>query len=1120
MIVWDFDLHCQFVLRKASNTRSYVHLWINYPYGALPKRHKRDKYDILSLMEQPSSVIKMWCLGGFRCETEGAIPFNFSTNKARALLVYLAVEAPRSFRRSHLAGLLWGEFSEEKALHNLRQTMVRLGKGWGQAGAQVPLLVKVKDTVSINPEVDFWVDVLAFEAAFEQAMAFCHDRKRLERIDILSLIRAVDLFKGPFMDRFWLFDTLLFDEWVSLVRERTTKKALEAQTLLCEYYERRGDYVQASRLADQIAALVPWDNQACAHSMRLFALQKQWAAAKTHYEQLEKYLEDNLDVEPNSAVTALYEEIESRSDRDEALPPDVPVIDDQVPVLSSSFVGRSHEISDLSLMLANPQNRLISLVGRGGTGKTRLAVAMARLMRGLYADGVFFIPLRDVSSAEGMDRLLEENLKCTFSGTSRHRRQLLDFLRKRRCLLILDGCEYHLVHNQIGELIQNILSIAPDVKILTTSRVRLNLSDEHVVPLVGLDFKTDAGDQDDGSIIICDAVALFVERARQLNQHFSVSKQTLPLIQELCRRVEGHPLSIELMASSTATLAIPDLLENLTASQNAFDPAQTELPEEGRSLAIIIEQSWQLLSEIQRNTLSRLVCFQGGFTEQAALSIAQTTSDILISLVDKSFIHETSPNRYILHEIIQTFTTQKANQRNLLAATRDSHAEYFVAMLEMIARENQNQIEIEPLDQIEADLENILAAWRYYLEKEQVERLSGCIDILFQFYNIRSLFEEGIQLFENTIHSASYLGPFDPLIGVMTNRLGFLAQRMRQNDLTLKMFTRSLAIFENGGDSIELGQAYVGLGNYYLRVKDMNQALSYAQKALACFKNLGSRYHEGTVLYLLGMIYQRFADYPTAKPMMMESLEISRACGDQRGMISRLNQLAGHDCNVGDFESAEERYLESLALSRAFKDRFQQAIILNNLASVYHPRKEYGKEQRVLEESLAICREIGDLDGEAIALNNLGELAIVCGDFQQALVHSRQALDIAMQLGEDWTIIVVYDVLGCAYLGLGNHTTASQCFQQAIQMAYKIQSWDLLTRAVVHIAEVFLAQGDRETARDLLSAASAHPSILYEYGLKASSMLLELGVKAPEEKDEGILIGIIKNHFNLGAADA
>lgn len=1061
----------------------------------------------------------MYCLGGFRFEAVGTPSFHFGTKKARALLVYLAVEAPRSFLRSHLAGLLWSEYSEKKALHNLRQTLVHLRKGWPQGAEPITLLLTQRDTLALNPEVKIWVDVHAFEAAFDRALAHFHDRKRLEFVDIQALMDAVALFKGPFLERFSLFDRLLFDEWASLVRERTTKKALEAQYLLCEYYERRGDYAQAGHLASQISAMAPWNNHACANSMRLYAVQKQWTNAKNQYGQLEKYLQNNLGILPNDSVTELFLEIQALSNRNQALSPAVPLIEDQVPQLSSSFVGRQGELKDVCHKLANPNNRLISLVGRGGTGKTRLAVEICQRMRGLYAHGVFFIPLRDVSSVDGLDRLMGESLNCTFVGTSPHRRQLLDFLRERQCLLVFDGCEYHLHHNHFGDLIQNIISIAPGVKVLATSRVRLNLPDEHVFPLVGLNYQPEAVAQNEEALTFCEAVALFAERARQVDPDFSVVEDTMPLIQELCRKVEGHPLSIELMASSTTTLAIPDLLEGLSASQNAINSTQSELPEEGRSLVIIIEQSWQLLYEVQRSTLSRLVSFQGGFTEGAALHIAQTTPEILSSLVDKTFIHEISPKRYILHEIIHEFVTQKANQRNLLEATRETHAQYFVAMLEKIARNNNNHVEIESLERIDTDLENILAAWGYYLEKKQVERLGNCIDILYQFYNIRSLFEEGIHLFENTIHSVSYLSPFDPLIGVMVNRLGSLALRMRQNEMTLKMFTRSLAIFEKDGDSVELGLAYIGLGNYYLRVKDMNQALSFAQKALVCFKNLGNRYHEGTVLYLLGMIYQRFGDYPKAKIMFSESLTISREFGDQRGMISRLNQLAGHDCNAGDFDSAEARYLESLELSRVFKDRFQQAIILNNLASVYHPRQDYENEESVLLESLSICRQISDLDGEAIALNNLGELAIVRGGYQQALDYSRAALDIALRLGEDWTIIVVYDALGCAYLGLGDPDTADQCLRQAVHTAYQIQSWDLLTRGLVHMAEVRLVCDDNQTAQELLAAALSHPSVLYEYGLKAAEMLDEMGVELPDEKDVAVFDDVLDRHFDLKPAD-
>jgi predicted ATPase/DNA-binding SARP family transcriptional activator/Flp pilus assembly protein TadD len=1070
-------------------------------------------------MLQRPSELRMYCLGGFRFEAEGTPSFHFGTKKARALLVYLAVEAPRSFLRSHLAGLLWSEYSEENALHNLRQTLVHLRKGWPQGAEPIPLLMTKRDTLALNPEVKIWVDLHAFETAFDRALAHFHDRNRLEYVDIQALMDAVALYKGSFLERFSLFDSLLFDEWASLVRERTTRKALEAQNLLCEYYERRGDYAQAGHLASRIYAMAPWNNHACAHSMRLYAVQKQWTNAKNQYLQLEKCLQDNLGIKPNDSVIQLYEQIREHSNTGQALPPAVPVIEDQVPQLSSSFVGRQGELRDICHRLANPKNRLISLVGRGGTGKTRLAVEVGQRMRGLYVNGVFFIPLRDVSSVDGLDRLMGESLRCSFSGTTPHHRQLMDFLREKQSLLILDGCEHHTLRNPIREVLSEILSIAPDVKILATSRERLDLSEEHVYPLAGLDYQAGRLVERNAVSQSSEAVALFEARARQINAQFAFTETTLPLVHELCFKVEGHPLSIELIASATATLTIQDLLDELNANSDILDPTHLSLPNQGRSLSIVLERSWQFLSEAQQLVMCRLVGFQGGFTQGAALHIAQTSPDIFLSLVYKSFIHKVGENRYVLHEIIQEFATHKAIKRNLLKPTREAHAAYFIAMLERIAVKNQICLQIDALEQIEVDLENILVAWGYFIEKNAIAKLKNCIDILYNFFNIRSLFEEGILLFQNAIHSANYLAPFDPLLGVLANRLGSLAQRLRRNEMAFQMYSRALAIFEQGGPSSELGLTYIGLGNYYLRVKDFNQALTYSRQGLACFKFLGDRFHEGTALFLLGLTYERCADYPTAKGFLEEALDISREVGDQRGLILRLNQLAGHDCNAGDYETAEHRYMESLELSRAYKDRFQQAIILNNLASIYHPRQDYEREEQVLKESLAICREIGDQDGEAIALNNLGELAIVRGEYGQALDYSRAALDIALRLGEDWTIIAVYDILGCAYLGLGDINTADQCLRQAVHMAYQIQSWDLLTRSLVNIAELRLVCDDNQTAQELLAAALSHPSVLYEYGLKAVALLEEMGFEPPAEKDVAVFDVALDRHFDLKPGD-
>ncbi len=265
----------------------------------------------------------------------------------------------------------------------------------------------------------------------------------------------------------------------------------------------------------------------------------------------------------------------------------------------------------------------------------------------------------------------------------------------------------------------------------------------------------------------------------------------------------------------------------------------------------------------------------------------------------------------------------------------------------------------------------------------------------------------------------------------------------------------------------------------------------------------------------MGLILNRTADFKSARKIINKSVALRRKIDDRRGLISSLNMLGDLDCNDGDFISAERNFLESLALSDAYKDRYNQAILLNNLASIYRPQKAYEREAEVLIQSLAICREIGDKDGEAIALNNLGELAVVRGEFNQAITYCQQALEIALDLGEEWTIIVVYDILGEAYLGLQNSKVALDSFRKAIHLAYKIESWDLLTRVMVNASAAYIIQGNFLAARDILTAVLSNSGLLYEYQEKAQNLAAVVGLSHLEAVDDTLLRDVVEQYFGI-----
>lgn len=1058
---------------------------------------------------------KMNCFGGFHLEVNGNPIHNFRTSKARALLVYLAVESPRRFRRSHLAGMLWSEFREEQALHNLRQTLVWLKKAMSEVNNQTPILITSQDTIGINPEINIHVDLLEFENCSKHALKYFTLEKHLDHVDILGLKKAIDLFKGSFLERFTMDESPLFDEWVLTIRENTDQKAAEIFALICEYYERRKEYDLASEYADRIITLTPWDEPAYVHSMRLYAIRKHWSTAKKRYFQLKDYLEKNFSIEPIKSVSDLYEEIRHLSFDDRLLLPQISPARSCLPTTSSPFIGRKEEIEDLVNMLSNPKIRLVTLVGIGGIGKSRLAIEIGIQLFGLYINGIFFVPLRETSGVEGIIHQIAECMDISLSGTTSPQIYLLNYLREKRCLLILDCFEHLLDFEENLKLLTKIIKQAPGVKFLITSREPLHLEEEYIFLVQGLGYDSEKERISQGHLQ-SDALTLFENKSKQVNHHFSFDISNRKIAERICQFVEGHPLSIELLASNTRTHDLNDLLSEIEQGLLSIQSSIFNGLPDQKSLGAVLERSWDLLDQSQQRSLARLACFQGGFSMDAAIEVGESSKEILITLLDKSLIKSGPNERLALHELIRQFSCKKAIEIDLYQPALQSHAEYYFSIIEKLAQQDPVIHAEKFLETMDTEQINIINAWEYF-NKRIPQKLSSMIEPLFIFFNTHSRFQEGMLLFQDALISieGAYLNQVDELVGKLKIRIGFFAHRLRQNSLAFEMLSDGKEIFSEFHNIHELGLAFLGFGNYYLRHKKFNLAIENTEKSLEYFTEIDDISNQARAYELLGLIHNRRANFLSAKEMLAHSIQLSRKINDRRGLISSLNQLGDLACSEGDFKTAENLFLESLSYSRAYKDRYNQAILLNNLASVYRPLNDYDHEREVLLESLAICREIGDQDGEAIALNNLGDLAVVLGDFDQAIQYCQKSLQIAQIIGEDWTVIINYDILGEAYLGLNEPEKAMINFTAAIKTAYNIQSWDLLTRAIVNAAGVYRIQEDFTTSKIFLEAALAHPGILFEYREKALRWLDEMGSSDPGQPDQGMLENLLGHYFNL-----
>lgn len=1065
-------------------------------------------------MEPEVVEYKLSCLGGFNFEVNDVAVQNFGSDKARALLVYLAIEAPRSFRRSHLAGLLWTEFSEDQALHSLRQALFNLRKAIPQAGKYLPFLITAQDTISINPQVKLWVDVNAFQTAFNEAVKHFDEDQFPERLNITELFHALELFKGPFLDRFVLDESLLFDEWSLTLREQTNQQAVELLYLVQAYYERRADYANASKASDRIIDLTPWDEAAYVKSMYLYAVREQWSVAKKRYLQLRSYLKNSFAIEPAQEITGLYHDINRLSAGHGELEPKSKPVPLRLPSVISSFVGRKKEMAELAGMLADSKIRLITLIGMGGIGKTRLAIALGHTLHGLYLQGIYFVALAEVNTFDGLIYKIAEALDFTFSRNKPQQQQLIDYLREKRCLLILDSFENLLADNTNVNYLAQLLDYAPGLKLIITSRERLNLKEEYSFLLSGLQSATEKSSQAVVPVRI-EAIDLFVERAKQVDNQFTLTADTLPTVNRICQLLEGHPLGIELVASSCVAQAMSDLAADLENNLLGTDSPFLNPNFEARNLSAVMERSWNCLSTTQQDVLSRLAGFSGGFSEQAALDLADAPCEVLAALVNKNLLQSADFKRFKMHEIIRQFAQQKAWTSGILANFAILHSNYYLKLLEGMAYQNPYFYSEDALDQIDVDYENFKKAWNFAVESGQHQQLGPSIEPLYYFFNVRSRFQEGIEIFQFALCKADCSSEENFLSAKLMIRIGTLAHRVRQESLALDMFSKAMAALDGSDNHREIGLAYLGLGYYHLRIKEFKEALGFAQKGLELFEAAGDISSQADALDLMGLILNRTADFKSARKIINKSVALRRKIDDRRGLISSLNMLGDLDCNDGDFISAERNFLESLALSDAYKDRYNQAILLNNLASIYRPQKAYEREAEVLIQSLAICREIGDKDGEAIALNNLGELAVVRGEFNQAITYCQQALEIALDLGEEWTIIVVYDILGEAYLGVQNSKVALDSFRKAIHLAYKIESWDLLTRVMVNASAAYIIQGNFLAARDILTAVLSNSGLLYEYQEKAQNLAAVVGLSQLEAVDDTLLRDVVEQYFGI-----
>ena len=975
----------------------------------------------------PQLAIRL--LGPFQVTLDEQPITNFAYDKVRALLAYLAVEADHFHRRETLATLLWPDHPPKLARQNLRQSLATLRRAIQDQDAAPPFLLLDGDTVQFNYSDQTWLDVAAFQSHLKTD-DHVHPYADIEtcQICIQRMEKAVAFYKGEFLAGLLLGDSVEFETWAIRYRERLHIQALTALYHITRYYLHRGAYSLAQTYALHQIALAPYREEAHRQLMRILVCTGQRSAALAQYETCCRILTEELGVEPSPQTQALYKRIRSAGKRClHNLPPQL-----------TSLLGRAEELHRLTERLADPHCRLLTLIGLGGIGKTRLALQAAQEHMEEFLHGVYFVPLTALSSAEFLAPTIADALNLTFSGEEDPPTQLLNYLREKEMLLVLDGFE-HLLSAPVTEksgldFLLEILKVAPEVKIMVTSRQRLNLQAEWVFKIRGLAFPKKHINEDlrVEDVENYSAVQLFCQRARRLNHEFSLLDVNKTTVGRICQLVEGMPLAIELAAASVATLTCEQIVTQLERSLDALATTMRDVPERHRSVWAVFEHSWHLLTEVEQRVFQKLTVFRGSFTSQAARQVAQASPKILPTLIDKSLLRQDALGRYEIHELLRQYAAEKLNNYPTeKEVALESHCEYYTDFLRQKAVPLQTNFQPEALAEVGLEIENIRAAWRWTVAHTKLEAIEPCLESFYQFYWARNWFHEGKQVFEQAEKVAASAGQHDSLLlaKIWTRQAEFESWLARYDEAKLRL-KNSIRVCRTFQEQDELALA----------------------------------------IQLLGRVHYWQGELVPAKELFEESLALYRQTGNKAGLALTLNNLANTIGDLSaDYDRAQPLYEESLALARQIDDRFGIARALINQGAVAQEIGNYARAQQLYRESLEVYQELDYRYGQSAALNYLGQVGSLLDEHSAATAFLQQSFELSQETGDRHSMASCRQQLGNVACRMGAYPEAKTHFAEALSLAMEIRAFSVALDILIGVADLFKQQGQKERALELLA---------------------------------------------------
>lgn len=766
-------------------------------------------------------------LGQFRIAAEPDPEADRLPRKSRALLVFLAYEG-RAQPRETLAELLWGDQEQTHAAGSLRMALTSLRVGFDS------YLQISRHQVELQ---NVWMDAAALRSSIESLRP---DFGRLTPEQAEQISQAAALYQGEFLPGFYVPGAPGFENWLQQTRIDLHRSATDGLAALTKWQLEHGSATSGLQTVQRLLHLDPLREDAHRLAMRLYAALGERGAALKQFDSCQALLRSEMGVEPDAETIALADSLR-RNDPNppsttpppaappQAAPPEPPRQGAKLPTPATPFVGREPELHQLATLIADPTCRLLTVVGAGGIGKTRLVLEAAAKQIDVFPDGVYFAPLAPVTHADLLLQTLAGVFNAPIQAQVDLQLQLLHFLESRRLLLVLDNFEHLL---DATDLLVELLDAAPGLHLLITSREPLRVQQEWLIRLEGMPVPA----QNEAALEGCASAELFMQSARRTRPDLVVRDPAA--VVTICRALDGLPLALELAASWLRALSLAEVAEEVTTGLDFLTASVRNLPERHRSLRLVFEGSWGPLSPAERTALARLSVFRGSFTLEGARAVAGTSLSVLAALVEKSLVRSMD-GRYDLHELLRQFAAEKLDEIGGETDARHAHLRYYTELaVQSEPKVYSGDIRMRDLRR---ENDNLRAALSWSIDHAPLDglHLAGHLFWFWQTSGVYAL--EGFNWLTTMIERAG-----EPFLSVTWAKGMFSAAGVAwwQHDFkrARMWIDASVAMWEQLNDPTGLGFALMGRGMTLTSFGELQEARTAYEQSIALFRQVNNRW--------------------------------------------------------------------------------------------------------------------------------------------------------------------------------------------------------------------------------------------------------------------------------------